>query len=152
MIPQPNNRQPARTSRLSDGSETESDDEPVVAVTTVSGNNSLQSEPLETRPNFRPGPTQKHLGPLVLDQRKHIQVPSPINRFLRDYQREGVAFLYDKFRNSMGGMLGDDMGLVGLVWSSARMGGITHCLGSQSFCSLHSRARQFKLYHFCRQL
>jgi hypothetical protein len=39
-------------------------------------------------------------------------VPSAINTFLRDYQRDGAAFLYHKFRNSMGGMLGDDMGLV----------------------------------------
>ena len=56
-----------------------------------------------------------HLGPLVLDQRKHIQVPSAINTFLRDYQRDGIKFLYDKFRKSMGGMLGDDMGLVGVI-------------------------------------
>lgn len=70
---------------------------------------------VETRPTFRLGPTQKHLGPLVLDRRKHIQVPSAINTFLREYQRDGIKFLYDKFRNSIGGMLGDDMGLVGLI-------------------------------------
>ena len=56
-----------------------------------------------------------YLGPLVLDQRKHIQVPSAINTFLRDYQRDGIQFLYNKFRNLTGGMLGDDMGLVGLI-------------------------------------
>ena len=82
---------------------------------------SLQGEPLETRPSFRLGPAQQYLSPLVLDQRKHIQVPSAINTFLRDYQREGVRFLYDKFRKSIGGMLGDDMGLVGLDGP--------HCMG-----------------------
>lgn len=104
------------TSRSSDGSATESDDEPLVLVTPVPGSNApSQSEPLETRPGFRLGPTQRQLGPLPLDQRKHIQVPFTINTFLRDYQRDGAQFLYDKFRDSMGGMLGDDMGLVGLI-------------------------------------
>jgi DNA excision repair protein ERCC-6-like 2 len=116
MAPQPNHKQPVRSSRFSDGSETETDDEPLVPVMSVPGSNpSSQSEPPEVRPSFRLGPAQQHLSPLVLDQRKHIQVPSPINTFLRDYQRDGVRFLYDKFRKSIGGMLGDDMGLVGLI-------------------------------------
>lgn len=87
----------------------------------LTGSNPSQGEPLETRPSFRLGPTQQRLGPLVLDQRKHIQVPSPINTFLRDYQRDGAAFLYHKFRNSMGGMLGDDMGLVSPLAQVDRM-------------------------------
>ena len=33
----------------------------------------------------------------------------------------------------MGGMLGDDMGLVGLVWNSARVGGITYCWAHRVF-------------------
>ena len=111
--------QPVRVSRVSDGSETESDDEPLVPVMSVTGSNPYsQSEPLEARPTFRLGLNQKHLGPLVLDQRKHVRVPSTINTFLRDYQRDGVKFLYEKFRNSVGGMLGDDMGLVGVIWNS----------------------------------
>jgi SNF2 family DNA or RNA helicase len=116
MTLRPHNMQPLRISRLSDGSYTESDDEPLVPATPVTQSNPCsQSEPLETRPSFRLGPTQRHLGPLVLDRRKHIQVPSAINTFLRDYQRDGVKFLYEKFKNSMGGMLGDDMGLVGTI-------------------------------------
>jgi SNF2 family DNA or RNA helicase len=110
------------TSRFPDGSETESDDEPPISATSVTGSNPYsQNELLETRPAFRLGPSQQRLGPLVLDKRKHIQVPSAINTFLRDYQRDGVKFLYDKFKNSMGGMLGDDMGLVGAIWNSAQM-------------------------------
>ncbi|GEM11524.1 RAD26-like SNF2 family DNA-dependent ATPase [Rhodotorula toruloides] len=39
------------------------------------------------------------------------QVPAPINKFLRPYQREGAEFLYRQFRKGIGGILGDDMGL-----------------------------------------
>ena len=116
MIAQTHLGKPVSISRASDGSETESDDEPLVSVMPATGSiPRLENGPVETRPAFRLGPTQKHLGPLVLDRRKHIQVPSAINTFLREYQRDGIRFLYDKFRNSMGGMLGDDMGLVGLI-------------------------------------
>lgn len=117
-----NHKQPIGISRFSDGSETEPDDEPPVPVVFAPGSNpSFQREPPETRPSFRLGPAQQYLGALVLDQRKHIQIPSAINTFLRDYQREGVKFLYDKFKNSMGGMLGDDMGLVGFIRNSAQV-------------------------------
>ena len=116
MITQPYHRQQVGITQCSDGSETESDDEPLAPVALVTGGNPCsQIEPPETRPTFRLGPTQRRLGPLVLDQRKHIQVPPAINTFLRDYQRDGVEFLYGKFRGSMGGMLGDDMGLVGFA-------------------------------------
>lgn len=40
-----------------------------------------------------------------------VQIPGPINQFLRDYQRDGVQFLYDQYRRSFGGLLCDDMGL-----------------------------------------
>lgn len=49
---------------------------------------------------------------MVLDATKNIQVPLPINAFLRSYQQEGVKFLYDKYKEDRGGLLGDDMGLV----------------------------------------
>ena len=41
----------------------------------------------------------------------HSQVPATINRYLRDYQREGVRFLYQHFIKNEGAILGDDMGL-----------------------------------------
>lgn len=37
------------------------------------------------------------------------QVPAPINKFLRPYQREGAEFLYGQFKKGIGGILGDDM-------------------------------------------
>ncbi|XP_060736675.1 DNA excision repair protein ERCC-6-like 2 isoform X2 [Tachysurus vachellii] len=40
-----------------------------------------------------------------------IQVPYTINRYLRDYQRDGVKFIYDSYLKSKGCILGDDMGL-----------------------------------------
>ncbi|KAL2079540.1 hypothetical protein ACEWY4_025284 [Coilia grayii] len=42
---------------------------------------------------------------------KYLQVPYTINRYLRDYQREGVKFIFDNYMKSRGCILGDDMGL-----------------------------------------
>jgi SNF2 family DNA or RNA helicase len=38
-----------------------------------------------------------------------LQVPPSINCRLLAHQRDGVKFLYDLYRNSHGGVLGDDM-------------------------------------------
>ncbi|CAL1534431.1 unnamed protein product [Lymnaea stagnalis] len=40
-----------------------------------------------------------------------VIVPATINQYLRDYQREGIEFLYDHYSNNTGAILGDDMGL-----------------------------------------
>lgn len=40
-----------------------------------------------------------------------LQVPAPLNQYLRDYQREGIQFLYDHYKEGEGAVLGDDMGL-----------------------------------------
>ncbi|XP_063043760.1 DNA excision repair protein ERCC-6-like 2 [Engraulis encrasicolus] len=42
---------------------------------------------------------------------KYLQIPYTINRYLRDYQREGAQFLFDNYMKSRGCVLGDDMGL-----------------------------------------
>lgn len=39
------------------------------------------------------------------------QIPGSINQYLRDYQRDGVKFLYENYRQKTGAILGDDMGL-----------------------------------------
>ena len=49
---------------------------------------------------------------LRLDDTSRVQVPASINGFLREYQREGVRFFWDCFKEGRGGVLGDDMGLV----------------------------------------
>lgn len=46
-----------------------------------------------------------------MDKDESIKIPGPINTYLRDYQREGVKFFYNRFRKGRGGLLGDDMGL-----------------------------------------
>ncbi|XP_072537957.1 DNA excision repair protein ERCC-6-like 2 [Salminus brasiliensis] len=53
-----------------------------------------------------PGPSE----PFILSENGH-QVPHTINRYLRDYQRDGVKFIYDRYMKSRGCILGDDMGL-----------------------------------------
>lgn len=40
-----------------------------------------------------------------------VIVPYTINRYLRDYQRDGIQFLYKHYTRSTGCILGDDMGL-----------------------------------------
>lgn len=41
---------------------------------------------------------------------KRIRVPTSVNTFLRPYQRDGVRFFFDRWIESRGGILGDDMG------------------------------------------
>ncbi|KII84080.1 hypothetical protein PLICRDRAFT_368459 [Plicaturopsis crispa FD-325 SS-3] len=69
---------------------------------------------LEPRPNFPLSKEQSHLPSLVLDQGKHIAVPASINTYLREYQRDGIRFFWNQYKEGRGGLLGDDMGLVKL--------------------------------------
>jgi SNF2 family DNA or RNA helicase len=59
---------------------------------------------------------QASIGPLILGKdphqgNKNVQVPASINRFLRNYQRDGVKFFWKHYAKGEGGLLGDDMGL-----------------------------------------
>lgn len=38
-----------------------------------------------------------------------LSVPSSINMYLRDYQRDGVTFFFRQYAQNQGGILGDDM-------------------------------------------
>ena len=40
-----------------------------------------------------------------------MEVPATINVYLRDYQREGIRFLFRQYARKQGGILADDMGL-----------------------------------------
>lgn len=71
-----------------------------------------QSNIPRPRPSFPLAAGQKRLGPMVLDPKKGIMVPGYINTFLREYQREGIHFFYERYAQGRGGLLGDDMGLV----------------------------------------
>jgi DNA excision repair protein ERCC-6-like 2 len=63
------------------------------------------------RPDFESIASQPPTSPLVLDSSRGVQVNPAINRWLRDYQREGVQFFYERYKEDRGGILGDDMGL-----------------------------------------
>jgi hypothetical protein len=51
-------------------------------------------------------------------------VPAGLNRHLREYQREGVRFLYRLFASGKGGVLADDMGLGKTVQTVAFLGSV----------------------------
>ena len=40
-----------------------------------------------------------------------MQIPAPLNKYLRDYQQQGVRFLYSHYVHGKGAVLCDDMGL-----------------------------------------
>nr|XP_019045400.1 hypothetical protein I302_05789 [Kwoniella bestiolae CBS 10118]OCF24330.1 hypothetical protein I302_05789 [Kwoniella bestiolae CBS 10118] len=64
------------------------------------------------RPTFPFSDDQAKIGPFPLDEEaRDIAVPTSINRFLKAYQQVGTKFLYDHYKQGMGGVLGDDMGL-----------------------------------------
>ncbi|OCF35109.1 hypothetical protein I316_03149 [Kwoniella heveanensis BCC8398] len=64
------------------------------------------------RPNFPFSDEQAQIGSFPLDDSaKDIAIPASINRFLKAYQQVGAQFLYDHYKDGMGGVLGDDMGL-----------------------------------------
>lgn len=71
---------------------------------------------LDSKDLFRPNLFSQadHLpqaGPLYLDNDgKDIAVPASLNRYLKEYQRKGVQFFYDKYAAGRGAVLGDDMG------------------------------------------
>jgi SNF2 family DNA or RNA helicase len=82
---------------------------PIVPVQRNGTPSSLVYKPLEATPY-----TQEQLArfsfPLTADP-NGPSVPQPLNRLLREYQRLGVQFLFDMYKNGRGGTLGDDMGL-----------------------------------------
>ncbi|KAG1842570.1 hypothetical protein C8R48DRAFT_37945 [Suillus tomentosus] len=67
---------------------------------------------LHAKPGFPLAPGQSPLGPMILDRAEGIMVPASINTYLREYQREGVRFFWELYKQGRGGLLGDDMGLV----------------------------------------
>ncbi|XP_014678892.1 PREDICTED: uncharacterized protein LOC106818734 [Priapulus caudatus] len=76
------------------------------------GNQGFSVDEME-RPSFSyPAPHPKVPHRLSPDgELPVVEIPAPINQHLRDYQREGVEFLYRHYRSVSGAILGDDMGL-----------------------------------------
>lgn len=94
-------------------SDTDDDDEEMFILTSARPAKLIEDIPLDvdSKPFFPIKPEHRSIGPLVLDAAKGIKVPASINRHLRDYQRDGIRFLYRSYSENRGGVLGDDMGL-----------------------------------------
>ncbi|CAM9716800.1 unnamed protein product, partial [Hapterophycus canaliculatus] len=67
---------------------------------------------------------------------QRAEVPASVNRYLKDYQREGVAFMYKRVRHAdgpKGVILADDMGLgktvqtISLLLALLKKSGTVHC-------------------------
>ncbi|XP_075583339.1 DNA excision repair protein ERCC-6-like 2 isoform X2 [Pelecanus crispus] len=58
-------------------------------------------------------------------------IPYTINRYLRDYQREGAQFLYGHYVNKRGCILGDDMGLGKTVQVISFLAAVLHKKGTR---------------------
>ncbi|NWR71772.1 ER6L2 protein, partial [Centropus unirufus] len=58
-------------------------------------------------------------------------IPYTINRYLRDYQREGVQFLYGHYTNKRGCILGDDMGLGKTIQVISFLAAVLHKKGTR---------------------
>uniref|UniRef100_A0A672GE98 Excision repair cross-complementation group 6-like 2 n=1 Tax=Salarias fasciatus TaxID=181472 RepID=A0A672GE98_SALFA len=68
--------------------------------------------------------------PLKLSDAEEDRVPYTINRYLRDYQREGIRFIYNNYIRSRGCILGDDMGLGKTVQVIGFLAAILHKTGT----------------------
>lgn len=73
------------------------------------------------------------------DTMEEAQVPASINRFLPNYQQEGIRFLYNLVSSKRGGILGDDMG-VGAFCFCVFMRTIVLC-GMVAMVTAHDRGR-----------
>ncbi|NWR23233.1 ER6L2 protein, partial [Emberiza fucata] len=58
-------------------------------------------------------------------------IPYTINRYLRDYQREGARFLYRHYANKRGCILGDDMGLGKTIQVISFLAAVLHKKGTR---------------------
>ncbi|XP_061586014.1 DNA excision repair protein ERCC-6-like 2 [Cololabis saira] len=58
------------------------------------------------------------------------RVPYTINRYLRDYQREGIKFVYNNYIQANGCILGDDMGLGKTVQVIGFLAAVLHKTGT----------------------
>ncbi|KAG5841264.1 hypothetical protein ANANG_G00197710 [Anguilla anguilla] len=62
--------------------------------------------------------------------RDDASIPYTINRYLRDYQREGAKFIYDSYAHGRGCVLGDDMGLGKTIQVIAFLAAALHKTGT----------------------
>ncbi|CAE6444477.1 unnamed protein product [Rhizoctonia solani] len=93
------------------------------------------SPPEFEKPPFPPPAHQQHLGPLLLTSPipgHNVKVPASINRHLREYQRDGVRFFYQRWVEGRGGLMGDDMGLGKTIQTIAFLSAVFQKTGTAS--------------------
>ncbi|RMX48555.1 hypothetical protein pdam_00019404 [Pocillopora damicornis] len=79
--------------------------------------NEMLADGFDDQDMIRPSFTEPALGPsvpFILSKPgvvPVIQIPATINSYLRQYQRDGVSFLFQHYSENTGAILGDDMGL-----------------------------------------
>ncbi|KAH8101322.1 P-loop containing nucleoside triphosphate hydrolase protein [Cristinia sonorae] len=105
--------------------EPESDD----SVTDPESDDDMPCNTYRPRPDFARKPDQPWIAPLYLDKDKGIKVPGSINTFLRDYQRDGIRFFWERYAARRGGLLGDDMGLGKTIQVISFLSAIMHKYG-----------------------
>ncbi|KZO97555.1 hypothetical protein CALVIDRAFT_72920 [Calocera viscosa TUFC12733] len=112
--------------------ESNTDPAPETPARIKSESQSSQPPAAQVRPDFVPTDAQANTGPLLLDPPTGTQVPASINRFLREYQRDGVRFFWECWKAGRGGVLGDDMGLGKTIQVISFLAAITHRTGTSS--------------------
>ncbi|KAG5260826.1 hypothetical protein AALO_G00297020 [Alosa alosa] len=63
---------------------------------------------------------------------KYVKIPYTINRYLRDYQREGAKFIFDNYVKPRGCILGDDMGLGKTIQVISFLAAVLHKTGTRA--------------------
>ncbi|KZT50905.1 hypothetical protein CALCODRAFT_504196 [Calocera cornea HHB12733] len=119
-------------SRLPGTEDGESDTEPEPNAPPLPSSQSSQTPSVSLRPNFVPTAEQALTGPLLLDSATSTEVPASINRFLREYQRDGVRFFWRCREEKRGGVLGDDMGLGKTIQVISFLAALMHRTGTSS--------------------
>uniref|UniRef100_A0A3B5LG50 SNF2 N-terminal domain-containing protein n=1 Tax=Xiphophorus couchianus TaxID=32473 RepID=A0A3B5LG50_9TELE len=84
---------------------------------------------IQEKPVF-PGSNTDTIFCTPLHLRDEDTVPYTINRYLRDYQRDGIRFIYNNYMTSTGCILGDDMGLGKTVQIIGFLAAVLHKTGT----------------------
>ncbi|KAM9743711.1 DNA excision repair protein ERCC-6-like 2 [Menidia menidia] len=109
-----------------DGQEEEQEEEaiPVLKLRKPDLNHSAQEKPVFSGSTIESSPC------IPLELNGEDRVPYTINRYLRDYQREGIRFIYNNYIRASGCILGDDMGLGKTVQVIGFVGAVLHKTGT----------------------
>ena len=89
--------------------EVEEDDEEEVEAGKAERWPKLKAEPCAPHEPLKLGPRPRHNGSTIYSE--NAELNANVAQYLRDYQKEGVEWLWNQYANDKGGILGDEMGL-----------------------------------------